>query len=166
MASTLVLLLKTNNMNADELLIRLATVHAVACDYLVENAETAKNSDVERWTVPFTLYDAKLDYDEFANPVGGQVIPIKVTRYGTNINCSNPTIDFFDPVCRRHATGSVNLFFLTQKDAQIEIDRNVKLFQREQAQQELSTLLCSYLPYLLKSVDITKLAEHLKQVDV
>ena len=166
MASTSVLLEKVISMNADELIVRLATLHSIASEYLIENVETASNSDVERWTVPFTLYDAKLDYDEFANPVGGKVIPIKVTRYGTNINCSNPTIDFFDPECRRHATGSVNLFFLTQKDAQTVIDRYVKLFQREQAQQELSTLLRAYLPYLLESVDITKLTEQLKQVDV
>ena len=154
-------------MDANELLTRLATVHSVVSEYLTEYpiVKYAKNSDVERWAVPFTLYDVKLDYDEFSNPVSGQVIPIKVTRYGTNINCSNPTIDFFDPECRRHATGSVDLFFLSQKDAQAKIDLTVKLFQREQAQRELNTLVRGYLPYILDSVDVAKLADRLKQFD-
>lgn len=154
-------------MDANELLVRLATIHSVASEYIDTNVKVdhAKDSDVERWKTPFTLYDFKLDYDEFANPLSGQVIPIKVTRYGTNINCSNPTIDFFDPECRRHATGSVNLFYLTPEDAQSEIDLTVKLFQREQAQIELNTLVRAYLPYILESVDIDKLADRLKQFD-
>lgn len=86
-------------------------------------------------------------------------------RYGTRLNCSKPTIDFFDPKSKRNGSSSVSFFYLTQEAAQAEIDRTVKLFQREQAQRELSTLVRAYLPYLLDSVDIDKLADRLKNFD-
>ena len=154
-------------MNADELLVRLATLHSVASEYLTEDliVEHAKDSNVEGRTVPFTLYDVEIDYDEFYNPIGGQVIPIQVKRYGVNLGCSSPTVDFFDSKSRRTATGKVNRFYLTSEDAQTEIDLTIKIFQREQAQRELNTLIRAYLPYVLESVDTAKLFEQLKQVD-
>lgn len=154
-------------MDANELLVRLATVHSVASEYIDTNTTVgyAKDSDVERWAVPFTLYHVTLDYDETGNPISGEVIPIKVTRYSTRVNCSKPTIDFFDPKCKRSGTSSVNFFYLTQEAAQAEIDRVVKIYQRERAKKELNTLINRYLPYLLDTVDIDKLADRLKNFD-
>ena len=154
-------------MDADELLVRLATVHSIASEYIDLDMEvdTAKDSDVEKWTVPFTLYDAKLDYDQSVKPIGGQVVPIKIIRYGTLLRCSRPTVDFFDPEFKRIASGSVGLFYLTQEAAQAEIDRVVKIYQRERAKKELNTLINRYLPYLLDTVDIDKLSDRLKNFD-
>ena len=154
-------------MDANELLVRLATVHSVASKHINLDAgiNTAKDSDVERRAVPFMLYHVKLDYDENGNPIDGEVIPIKVTRYGTHLNCSKPTIDFFDTKSKRNRSSSVSFFYLTQEDAQAEINFAVALTQQERAKKELNSLMEEYLPYLLESVDIAKLTENLKQVD-
>lgn len=154
-------------MDANKLLVRLAAVNRIANEYLDPDIEVrhAKNSDVERWSVPFTLYDIKLDYDKFGDPVSGQVIPVQITRYGINSGCSSPTVSFFDNEFKRNATGPVGLFYLRPENAQDAIDLTIKFFQREQAQKELSVLVSKYLSYILESVDVAKLTVQLKQLD-
>lgn len=86
----------------------------------------ATNKDVESSMTPFTLWETTGTYRD-DTCIGAVVSPIKVTRYGINhaVGASAPSISFTDSK-GRSALGSVNMFFLTKEEA--ELDAQLCLF--------------------------------------
>lgn len=86
----------------------------------------ATNKDVEALTVPFVLWETTGTYREDAC-VKAEVSPITVTRYGVNhaVGASAPSISFIASN-GRSALGSVEMFFLTKEEA--ELDAQLCLF--------------------------------------
>ncbi len=81
----------------------------------------ARDADVEHLKVPFTLFEVACTYRDGAL-VSARVRPITVERYGinTDVGATAPSITFRDEDGRR-ALGSVDMFYMTEQEAQVEV---------------------------------------------
>ncbi len=86
----------------------------------------ATNTDVERLAVPFELFDVEVIFRN-DKPVSAKVQQIKVIRYGIakDVAATAPSITFIDSGGQK-AWGSVDMFFLDKKEAELEALAAVK----------------------------------------
>lgn len=87
----------------------------------------AKTTDVELMEVPFDLFDVEVFCDDDDYPVSADVRKIKVIRYGIakEVGATAPSITFIDSRGQK-AWGSVDMFFLDKKEAELEALAAVK----------------------------------------
>lgn len=87
----------------------------------LRDAVNATHEDVAHLTVPFVLYEVVGIYNGEGEAVNASVVPITVERYGINAEAgaTAPSITYREN--GRRANGSVQDFYLTKEEAEIEV---------------------------------------------
>lgn len=87
----------------------------------LRDAVSATDEDVAHLKVPFVLYEVVGIYDGEGEATSASVIPITVLRYGinTDVGATAPSITY--RANGRCAYGSVQDFYLTKEEAEIEV---------------------------------------------